>query len=117
MLEKLVHAVVGYRSRRDDESFANHANAAAATAVGRVAPAARRALGLADAALAAALVAALLVGAAATAFAVAVAVAVLPDYPAGLAVVLALGGANVFVGLPLLAVRAAEVVGDQSLDR
>lgn len=118
MLEKFVNAVVGYRSRRDsDATFAEYAGAAGSAAAARAASAVRRVPGLPDAVLAAMLVAALFAGAVATAFAVAVATAVLPAHPAGQAAVLALGGANVFVGLPLVAVKAAEVVGERSRPR
>jgi hypothetical protein len=117
MLEKLVDTVVGYRSRRDsDATVAEYAGAAGSAAVARAASAARR-LGLPDAVLAAMLGAALFAGAAATAFTVAVAAAVLPAHPAAQMVVLALGGANVFVGLPLVAVKAAAAVGERSRPR
>jgi len=117
MLEKLVDVVVGYRTRRNsDATVANYAGAAARTAVARSASAARR-RGLPDAVLAAMLVAALFAGAVASAFTVAVAATVLPAHPAGMAVVFALGGANVFVGLPLVAVKAAAAVGERSRPR
>ena len=93
------------------------ASAAVADAYSRSPLAQRRPPPVPDSVVAVALAAALLGAAAASAVAVAVALAVLPADPALQAVVVALGAANVFVGLPLVAVKAAEVVGERSRPR
>lgn len=115
MFEKLAHALAGYRAG-SDASYADYADAAAA-ALARSAAAVVRPRALSGAALATLLIAALFAGATATALAVAAAAAVLPAHPAARITLLALGGANVFVGLPMLAIRAAEVLGDRWLGR
>lgn len=94
-------------------SASERVSAAAADAYSRSPLAHRRPPPVPNSVVAVALVVALFGAAAASAVAVAVALAVLPAEPALQAVVVALGAANVFVGLPLVAVRAGEVVAER----
>ncbi|NHN48318.1 hypothetical protein G9464_12015 [Halostella sp. JP-L12] len=111
MLRELAHSVAEAEWSDSVASASERASAAAADAYSRSPLAERRPPPVPDSVVAAALVAALFGAAAASA--VAVALAVLPANPALQAVVVALGAANVFVGLPLVAVKAAEVVAQR----
>jgi len=99
---------------RHDAPLARRASAAVADAFRAVDRNARHPPPVPDAALAAALVAALFVAASAAAVA-ALALAAAVAGPLAGAAAVALGAAAVLVGLPLLAVRAAEAVAERAL--
>ena len=108
MLREYAHSLAEWPNSL--ESASERVSAAVADAYTSSPLAQRRPPPVPNGVVAVALVAALFAAAAALAVAVAVALAVLPAVPALQAVVLALGAATVFVGLPMVAVRAAEVV-------
>ncbi|PSQ26100.1 hypothetical protein BRD03_11210 [Halobacteriales archaeon QS_9_68_17] len=113
MLREYAHSVAEAEWPDSLASASERASAAAADAYARSPLATRRLPPVPNGVVAVALVAVLFGAAAASALAVAVALAVLPAVPALQAVVVATGAANVFVGLPLVAVKAAEVVAER----